>query len=90
MPRSGWISGKGELSMIDHHEEFSETLVSYTIEVGGHFVVVENVPARISLRTGERLFAPAVVERLQAIVREPPAPTRMIHTPVFEFTDSLV
>jgi hypothetical protein len=88
---SGWTS-KGEgLSMVsDQPEEFAEKLVSYAIEVGNRFVVVENVPARISLRTGERLFTPAVVERLQDIVREPRVPIRVIQTPVFEFTDSLV
>ncbi len=74
----------------DQPEEFAEKLVTYSIEVGGNFVVVENVPARISLRTGERLFAPAVVERLQEIVRQRNAPLRVIQTPVFGYSDSLV
>lgn len=46
-------------------EEFVERTVTYTLEVQGKLVVVENVPARVSLQTGEQLFAPETVEKLQ-------------------------
>jgi YgiT-type zinc finger domain-containing protein len=62
-----------------------ETLVTYTLEVDGRFVVIEHVPARVNEETGERYFAPETVERIQQIVWQDPKPVRMIQTPVFEF-----
>ncbi len=67
-------------------EEFLEERVKYTLEVAGRFVVVENVPARVSARTGERFFAPDTVQRLQKIVWEQQTPCRIVETPVFEFS----
>ena len=70
-------------------ETWEETLVeqkvTYTLELDGKFVVIENVPARVCLETGERLFSPETVERLQQTVWEQKEPVRVIETPVFEF-----
>jgi YgiT-type zinc finger domain-containing protein len=70
-------------------ETWEETLVeqnvTYTLEVGGKFIIIENVPARVCLETGERLFSPETVERLQQTIWEQRKPVRMIETPVFEF-----
>ena len=66
-------------------ETFVEQKVTYTLEVQGRFIIIEQVPARVSLQTGERFFSPETVERLQAIVWEKQAPSRVIETPVFEF-----
>lgn len=66
-------------------ETFVEQTVTYSLEVEGRFLVVEQVPARVSLRTGERFFAPETVERLQAIVWGQSVPNRVIQTPVYEF-----
>ena len=52
---------------------------------GETLLIIENVPARVCRETGERLFAPETVERLQQIVWEQRTPTRVIETPVFEF-----
>lgn len=49
-------------------EEFVEKRVTYSVEVEGRLLLVENVPARVNVDTGERLFATGTVERLQAIV----------------------
>ena len=66
-------------------EEFIEQRVTYTLQAGDKVVMVENVPARVCVQTGERLFAPEVVERLQEIVWDQKRPVRTIETPVFEF-----
>jgi hypothetical protein len=47
--------------------------------------VIEHVPARVNVETGERLFAPDTVTRLQQIVGEGRAPSRTIETPVFDY-----
>jgi hypothetical protein len=66
-------------------ERLVERLVTYTIEREGEFVIIEHVPARVNLETGERLFAPDTVRRIQQIVRDRRTPTRTIQAPVFEF-----
>ena len=67
------------------NETFIERKVTYTIEMDGKFIIVENVPARVCVETGERFFAPETVEQLQHTVWERRKPRRVIETPVFEF-----
>ena len=66
-------------------ETFIEQQVTYTWELSGRFVIIEHVPARVSLQTGERFFSPETVEQLQKLVWEQHEPSRVIETPVFEF-----
>ena len=70
----------------ESEERFIEQKVTYALEVDGRFVIVENVPARVSERTGERLFSPETVEALHRIVWETKTPKRTIQTPVFEYS----
>ena len=67
------------------HETIVEKTVTYATEVDGRFVIIENVPARVCLETGERLFSPDTVERLQRTVWGKQTPKRVVQTPVFEF-----
>ena len=69
----------------DWQEAFVEQRVTYALEIGDRFVLIENVPAKVCLETGERLFSPETVERLQQVVWEQREPVRVIETPVFEF-----
>jgi hypothetical protein len=80
--------GEVKMGRDDFEERFLEQKVAYTLEVDGRFVIVENVPARVSERTGERLFSPETVESLQRIVWEKKTPTRTIQTPVFEYSST--
>jgi hypothetical protein len=73
----------------DSEEVFVEQKVTYSLEVEGRFIVVEQVPARVSQRTGERFFAPETVERLQEIVWGQRKPSRVIQTPVYEFPNAV-
>jgi len=66
-------------------ERMVEHRVTYTLETDDGLIVVENVPARVSLETGERLFSPETVEHLQRMVWERKQPSRVIRVPVFEF-----
>jgi YgiT-type zinc finger domain-containing protein len=66
-------------------ETFEEQKVTYVLEHQGKVLIIENVPARVCKETGERLFAPETVDRLQHIVWEQRQLTRIIETPVFEF-----
>ena len=69
----------------DWNETLVERKVTYSIELDGKFILIENVPARVCLETGERFFSPETVERLQQTVWGEKTPDRMIATPVFEF-----
>ncbi len=66
-------------------ETMVDQKVTYTLELGGKIIVVENVPARVCLETGERFFSPETVERLQELAWEQKKPARVIEVPVFEF-----
>ena len=66
-------------------EEFVERTVTYTLEVQGKLVIIENVPARVSLQTGEQLFAPETVQKLQRMVWHQREPKRILQTPVYDF-----
>lgn len=62
-----------------------ERLVNYILELEGRLLVIEHVPARVNVETGERFFAPEAVERVQQIVWGNQTPTRTIQAPVFDF-----
>ena len=66
-------------------EIFIDTQVTHTIELDGRVVVIEHVPTRVCVETGERLFAPQTVERIHAIVRSNDTPSRTITASVYEF-----
>ncbi|MCI0440861.1 MAG: hypothetical protein L0177_17275 [Chloroflexi bacterium] len=67
-------------------ETFVEQTVTYGVEVDGRFILIENVPARVNVETGERLFALETVERLQKIAWGRQEPSRVVETPVFQFS----
>jgi len=66
-------------------ETFSEQIVTYTLEVEGRFYLIENVPVRVCVETGEQLFAPETVERIQQMIRGDYKPVRVVETPVLDF-----
>jgi len=67
------------------NERLVERKVTYTLEVNGQLIVIENVPARVNVKTGEQLFSPDTVECLQKMIREQQKPKRVIQVPVYEF-----
>lgn len=71
------------------NEEWNETLVekrvTYSLEVDGRFVIIEDVPARVNVETGEKHFSPETAERLQQAVWEQYRPVRTIETSVYEY-----
>ncbi len=62
-----------------------KTQVTYTLEVNGEFFLIENVPARVDLDTGEQFFSPSTVKRIQEIILDRESPSRFTQTPVYEF-----
>lgn len=66
-------------------ETMIETEVTYTLELGGKFYIVEHVPARVCQETRELFFSPETVEHIQALIKGGEKPVRVIETPVFEY-----
>jgi len=66
-------------------ERLVERKVTYTLESNGQLIVIENVPARVNVETGEQLFSPDTVERLQRMIWERSKPKRVIQVPVYEY-----
>lgn len=67
------------------NEALVEERVTYSVEVNGRFVIVEDVPARVNVETGERFFSPETVELLQQAVWERYRPVRVVETPVYAY-----
>ncbi len=67
-------------------ETLVETEVTYTLELGGKFYIIEHVPARVCQETGEQFFAPETVERIQALIKGRQKPARVVETPVYEYS----
>lgn len=72
-------------AMNNSQEILIEKRVTYTLEINGKFVLIENVPARVNQETGEQFFSPATVERLQQIVLDKQTPDYVIETPVYNY-----
>lgn len=67
------------------NETLEEKTVTYHIEFDGRLFLIENVPARVNVETGEKHFSPETVERLQSVVWERCRPFRTIETLVYEY-----
>lgn len=67
------------------NERLVEQTVTYTLLKDGKFYIIENVPARVDVETGEQYFAPQTVERLQQTIWSQRKPVRVLETPVYEF-----
>ena len=73
------------MSADNRTERLVEQQVAYTLLKDGKFYIVENVPARVDIETGEQFFAPKTVEQLHRIILEQRKPVRTMQAPVFEF-----
>ncbi|MCX6066243.1 MAG: YgiT-type zinc finger protein [Chloroflexi bacterium] len=66
-------------------ETFVHEKVTYTLDVEGKLLIIEHVPARVCLETGEQFFSADTAERIQRLVLNKEKPTRVIEVPVIEF-----
>jgi YgiT-type zinc finger domain-containing protein len=72
-------------ALAEREETLTEQKVTYTLEMDGRLYVIENVPARVNVETGEQYFSPETVERLHGIIRGQGKPVRVMKTPVFDY-----
>ena len=67
-------------------EKLVEKKVTYTLLKDDKLYIIEGVPARVNVETGEQLFSPETLEKLQQIIWEQRKPVRQIATPIYEFS----
>jgi hypothetical protein len=70
---------------VSWNETLVEQTVTYSLEMNGKLFLIENVPARVNIETGEQFFSPSTVESLQQIILSQKKPVRFIETPVYDF-----
>jgi hypothetical protein len=74
-----------EKKTMNNEEQLVEKRVTYSLELNGKFILIENVPARVNEETGEQFFAPSTLMLLQQIILDGQEPKRVIQTPVYSY-----
>ena len=69
-------------------ETLVEKKVTYTLNLNGKIVLIENVPARVNEETGEEFFSPSTVERIQQTILETEKPDHFVQVPVYNYLNS--
>lgn len=68
--------------------EVNKELTTYTLLYQGKLIVIENVPATVCGRCGEKFFSPDTVEQLQQTVWEQRQPKQTLDTLVYDLAAS--
>ncbi len=62
-------------------------LVTFVYEDDDRYLLIENVPADVCLKCGERLYSPEVADQLLRFSRNEYEPKKTIEVPVYNFSD---
>lgn len=66
-----------------------EKKVTYTLNLNGKIILIENVPARVNEETGEQFFSPKTVEQLQQTILGTQEPDRFVQVPVYNYSKNV-
>jgi YgiT-type zinc finger domain-containing protein len=82
---------KGDVTTMktDWQETLVEKQVTYTLNLNGKIVLIENVPARVNEETGEQFFSASTVERLQKTILDRQEPDHFVQVPVYNYSNSV-
>jgi YgiT-type zinc finger domain-containing protein len=61
----------------------TEETITVDLRVNGKLLIVEGVPAKVCSRCGEKIFSPAVTQKLQNLAKRRRKPARTRRVPVF-------
>ena len=64
-----------------------KTVVTFSYEEGDKYLFVENVPAEVCTKCGERTYSPEVTEELLRFARDEFKPVKIMKVPVFDFAE---
>ena len=68
--------------------ETTKMSVTFSYEEEGKYFLVENVPAEVCERCGEKTYSPEVTDELLKFAKEQFRPVRKVEVPVFDFAAS--
>lgn len=68
-------------------EALVEKQVTYTLNLNGKIVLIDNVPARVNEETGEQFFSPSTVKRLQQTILDGKEPDHFVQVPVYNYSN---
>jgi YgiT-type zinc finger domain-containing protein len=88
IPIDGMMTSQpgGTMTMASNWQEsMVEKLVTYTLELDGKFILVENVPARVNEETGEQFFSPSTVAHLQQLILDENQSYRVVETSLYSY-----
>jgi len=60
--------------------------VTFSYEEHDKYLLVENVPAEVCVKCGEKTYSPEVTEQLLRFARDEFKPVKTLEVPVFDFT----
>ena len=69
-------------------ETLVEKQVTYTLNLNGKIVLIDNVPTRVNEETGEQFLSPLTVERLQQTILGEKEPDHFVQVPVYKYSNS--
>lgn len=65
--------------------KLEKRMVTFSYEEGGKYLLVENVPAEVCLKCGEKTYSPEVTDELLKFAREEFRPVKKVEVPIFDF-----
>ena len=67
--------------------KLKEKKVIFTYDEGDKYLLVENVPAFVCTKCGEKTYSPEVTDQLLKFARDEFQPVRTIEVPVFDYAE---
>ncbi len=85
---SGWIFAIGRARVVDMKclvcgSEMTKKKIPVDLRIGDKLLVVEQVPATVCDHCGEKVFAPTIATKLQALGKHRSNAQRTLRVPVF-------
>ena len=65
--------------------KLEKKIVAFYYEEDGKYLLVENVPAEVCTKCGEKIYSPKVTNELPKFAKDKFKPVKSIKIPVFDF-----
>lgn len=65
--------------------KLEKKIVTFYYEEDGKYLLVENVPAEVCTKCGEKIYSPKVTDELLKFAKDKFKPVKSIKIPVFDF-----
>jgi YgiT-type zinc finger domain-containing protein len=61
--------------------------ITFSYEEDDKYLLVENVPAEVCTKCGEKTYSPEVIDELLKFAKDEFQPIKTVEVPVFDFTE---